>query len=302
MAFYLYVLIIQLSLTINLASNSIEDLITNEIDEWLNDDKVIEEYSNTLKTIGHFRLKNILNSHTTNMLSQQLLESSISHSNVYRNAWQIPTINNEYPLDHPINHMTLAKIGFIGRSDIPKIFVNIYEYKPILELFRKILSLKRNYKSLYLSTDLEGSIYGLIGSDTDEGGWHFDQHPFSCVWMLQKSLNHTGEFQYVYMPPIKHQTDNGIEFEWNFELLDNIHKNNETIFKTYVNRLSDINNGDVYCFEGNVTYHAVTPIYGDINRIVFVTTYSEIKNFQNSAEVNANNQWGKHKETVHREL
>ena len=43
----------------------------------------------------------------------------------------------------------------------------------------------------------------------------------------------------------------------------------------HINQMTDADAGDVYCLEGNVTLHDVTPVQGEQERIVFVTAYSE---------------------------
>lgn len=120
-------------------------------------------------------------------------------------------------------------------------------------------------------------------------------HRFSCVWMLQKALHNSGEFQYVRYSPIKHESENGTHFEWDFDLMHGINMKNEELLRIHKKSIS-VNNGDVYCFEGNVTMHETTRIIGEVDRIVFVTAYHELENFSHDGIVNDNNKWGKHKQ------
>eukprot|EP00485_Elphidium_margaritaceum_P024459 CAMPEP_0202717238 /NCGR_PEP_ID=MMETSP1385-20130828/109552_1 /ASSEMBLY_ACC=CAM_ASM_000861 /TAXON_ID=933848 /ORGANISM="Elphidium margaritaceum" /LENGTH=154 /DNA_ID=CAMNT_0049379371 /DNA_START=1 /DNA_END=461 /DNA_ORIENTATION=- len=154
--------------------------------------------------------------------------------------------------------MTLAKGGFIGRSDVPQILIDLYHYPPVLQLFRRVAMLN-NYQSLHLSVDAEGSVYGLVGTEGDIGGPHFDQHPFSCVWMLQKPLHDSGAFKFVRFTPLKHESAaNGTQFEWDFGLMRRLNAQDERALTEHQKTIRDVQNGDVYCFEGNTTMHETT--------------------------------------------
>jgi len=287
------VVIFLFTLAIIVASNDIENLFGVSINDLLKNEAALQSYATQLETEGYFKVENLLNTDSAQSLSSQMGSSSISRTDVWRNPWQVPTINPEYPEDHPINFMTQAKGGFVGRTDLSQVFIDLYNYKPVLELFRKIL-LKHTYQSLYLSADFEGSIYGLVGIEGDIGGQHLDQHPFSCVWMLQKPLHNSGEFQYVRYSPVKYESKNGTSFEWDFDLMHQINIKNEDAIRNHRKAIS-VQNGDVYCFEGNVTMHETTQIKGEIDRILFVTAYHELEGFQHTGAVNDNNKWGKHK-------
>lgn len=159
--------------------NNIEDLFGVSFSELLNDEDVIRSYSNQLENEGYFKVNNLLTTEAAEILSDLLSKAPTVRTDVWRNPWQVQEVNNDYPSDHAINHMTQAKVGFVGRSDIPQIFIDLYNYKPILQLFRSV-AVNINYDSLYLSSDPEGCIYGLIEIEGDIGGAHLDQHPL-CV-------------------------------------------------------------------------------------------------------------------------
>ena len=118
---------------------------------------------------------------------------------------------------------------------------------------------------------------------------------FSCVWMLQKALYNSGEFQYVRYSPIKHESQNGTYFEWDFDLMHQINVGNEEMIRNHRKAVINVNNGDVYCFEGNVTMHENTPIIGEVDRVVLVTAYHELENFKHTGNLNDIGYWGEHK-------
>ena len=125
---------------------------------------------------------------------------------------------------------------------------------------------------------------------------------FSCVWLLQKPLYNSGEFRYTRYSPIKHESENGTNYEWDFDLMHAVNIKDETVLTKHLKAITPVNNGDVYCFEGNITMHETTQIVGDVDRVIFVTAYSEINNFQHTGNVNENNKWGKHNNKKKSEL
>ena len=59
--------------------------------------------------------------------------------------------------------------------------------------------------------------------------------------------------------------------------------------------MDSLNDGDVYCFEGNITLHGIEHVQGSKNRMVFVSAYHEIEHFSHVGDVNKLNSWGQHK-------
>lgn len=96
------------------------------------------------------------------------------------------------------------------------------------------------------------------------------------------------------MPPIKVENKNGTKYQWDWDILSGIYAKNEDIWNKHVKQLRDVNVGDVYCFEGNVTLHDIPLAFGEKSRIVFVTAYSETADFQHDGDVQENNQWDKY--------
>merc|ERR1712228_954561 len=143
--------------------------------------------------------------------------------------------------DHPINFKTQKKIQFVSKMNMPKIFVDLYEDEAILNLFRRIVS-NVGYKSLHLSTAKGGNMYGVIGAKGTVTGAHFDHHPFSCVWILQKAEDGNGEFMLYHIPPIKHETKNRTVFEWDWTAIKGIQTKNEDVLNEHQMKIN-VNRG-----------------------------------------------------------
>ncbi len=115
-----------------------------------------------------------------------------------------------------------------------------------------------------------------------------------CVWMIQKPLYASGSLGYVYLPPTNETTN-----DWDWDLLYNIFHNDTNIWNEHV-RYQFANEGDMYCFNGNVTLHNINPVVGSADRVVFVTAFSEYKDFQHKSSVNEFNIWGQHNTELHK--
>ena len=107
--------------TVEEDNQHIQDLFSFPISDILNNQQSIQSYSDQLKETGVFRIEQILNSNAISFLTKQLKKSPMAPSDTWTNAWQANTINNNYPVDHPINFMTHSKTYFVGRSVIPVI-------------------------------------------------------------------------------------------------------------------------------------------------------------------------------------
>lgn len=236
--------------------------------------------SNAVSNLGDtnlFSISKFIAPDTLKILQTQFLslQDKVAWSKHHKTVYQDKG-NESLPSSHPRNHKRLTQKGYIGRTDLSQIFIDIYNYIPLLQFLEQILMKRESYSGLYLSSDKEGSTYGQIYRDESVNGCHFDQHPFPCVWLLQKPLDQSGAFRYIKM-------DDGDIRNWN--RLDKIFKdiadNNDDKILSHI-----ANEGDLTCFIGNETLHGVDEIKGDRMRLSFVTAYSEFPNFERSHDVN----------------
>eukprot|EP01084_Bolivina_argentea_P089025 160722_1 len=277
----------------------IEDLQSEQIQSLIN------QCAHSLDTKHYFSVPHFLTNNARKTLLTGITSNATTKSystNIYKSIWQDKGDYDNYPSsDHARNYLMWSSQAFVGKSDLMSVsshIINVYNYSPLLSFLKQILikSSETHYSHLYLSNDKEGSVYGLIFKDKWVGSWHFDEHPFSCVWVLQKALYGSGSFGYVYMPP-----DYSIKDGWDYNLLHRIlYNDTETWYQHVKTHLADI--GDMYCFNGNVTLHTINPVVGPVDRVVFVTAFSEHKDFKHKHSVNEMNIWGEHNTDLHKEL
>eukprot|EP01084_Bolivina_argentea_P297502 512548_1 len=258
----------------DLQSESVQNLIRNSTESLRN---------NNIFSVGNF-----LSENTLHMLQNEILSLydkvawSTHYKTVYQDKGDDTFVMANNTQIHPRNHKRLTRKGYLGRSDLTKMFIDIYNHKPLLLFLKQIVTIAKNYSDLHLSNDKEGSVYGQMYRNGSVNGYHFDQHSFSCVWLLQKPLNQTGGFRYIKM-----KDDNTRNWNALNDIL-NVDKDDD-ILAFYANE------GDITCFIGNTTLHGVDEIEGNRMRLAFVTTYSEYANFKHSHDVNEFNTWGEHK-------
>ena len=183
-------------------------------------------------------------------------------------------------------------MNIINHIDLTPEFDALYNYKPLLQFMKYIVtnSYKDNFNDLYLSNDYNGNLYAFVGNENDQGFWHIDDSPFSCIWMINKPGN-GGNLHYLYIGKNDHDDNND---KWNkiaqimvqyvkdqtleYDTEQYITIDDSDVLVKYV----DANPRDMYCFKGNVLLHKSSKIKGNEPRIVFVTTYADSADFENT--------------------
>ena len=292
-------------------SQSLQEWISYPIQD-LNDESVQRIISSSIDSLskrGVFHIPGFLSINGLLLFQERM--SSIEHKrnrkerkkNVFQDSGDL---NNFDSTNHARNYQHTYWIGFVGRSDLTKEFIDLYNYEPLLNFFREILintHHERNdtldcktYSDLHRSGSKEGSVYAYIAQDHDQGAWHFDQHPFSCVWMISSPL-YGGDLKYKFTPPSSssfnddndnNYYDSKLGYDWDILTKIIIDKNEE-----YFDRLAP-REGDLYCFKGNITVHMADQVLGDTLRAVFVTAYADYPNFTHIPEIDSMNAWGSH--------
>eukprot|EP01084_Bolivina_argentea_P190239 326976_1 len=274
----------------------------NDISTWLNYDitdfnsdnikSIIVKASNDLKHDGSFIITDFLTPSLKDLIATEL--KSVQHipRKTTRTVFQDKGDFIHFDTTSPRNFMLENSMEFVSRmhieqtesEDYKSYLISLYNYPQILELWRKII----NSTELYLSQDKAGSVYGFYGKPNDWFSMHFDESPFSCIYMIEKPEK-GGFFRYIVMDnPIKNETiDNNIYDKWE-EL--GIVLNNEENVKDRIKSIH-VNEGDVYCMFGNQTLHEVTKIQGNKDRSVFVMTYGNTLHFEHTSNVHNLNKW-----------
>ena len=189
-------------------------------------------------------------------------------------------------------------IEFVSRMDIERMndeygltshMLSLYTYAPLVSFWRRIA----NDSELYPSSDEAGSFYGFYGQPQDWFSWHFDESPFSCIYMIDKPQR-GGSMRYIVMDnPLK--TPGAGWDELGTVLTDEAQVADRV-------RSMDVEEGDVYCIFGNQTLHEITKIEGDKDRSVFVMTYGNTPDFEHTDNVHNLNQWNVVDASGHAEL
>lgn len=301
-------------------------------------EKIINDSQRQIAETGAFKIENFLSSKTIDALLESFKKgestNAISWAKIPRTVFQKTSIGySNLGLNHPFNKLLDIQMGFFGtesfysqlvpsenkKEDDPhKIILSIYNlYKckkesKVSKYFYQFLSKINNNVEFYPSNDKFGSIYGLIGKNTDYITWHFDEHPFSCIWVIKKGKN-GGQFNYVHFNPILLSNINNIsnssnisdgssddiywKHKWDINLLNQL-VNDYPFEMKGVSYSPNAKSGDFYCFWGNVTLHSVSPIIKDNNddqfelqRQVLATTFHTQENFKHSYEINENKYW-----------
>ena len=203
--------------------------IQQPISEWLSypihdlHDQIISNSIESLSTSGIFHIEAFLSGYGLSMLQQKMkfIQHKRNRKERTKNVFQDAGDLNHFPSDqHPRNHKETYSIGIIGKSGLSEEFAELYHYKPLLSFLRQILINThhanndtldcRTYSNLYLSAAEAGSIYANIAQDHDHGAWHFDQHPFSCVWFIFKPMS-GGQLNFRHIAEIDDVNEWGLQ-------------------------------------------------------------------------------------------
>ena len=77
-----------------------------------------------------------------------------------------------------------ARIGFVNNPMLPAdgVLNRVYAWAPLKDFLSEVAGVP-----LFHSTDLDGRVYGIVNGAHHATSWHFDESPYSIVFMLQRS-------------------------------------------------------------------------------------------------------------------
>ena len=243
---------------------------------------LISMAARSLRDTGAFIIDPILSAEGLSILQQDMLSTHYNKQEIYRSVFQDQGDPTNFPdPNHSRNRVGFVRLGHTNRVDIQPSFEQIYAYPPLLSLLRAIVDKSGIYSdTIYLSTDEEGAIYSLIADPMDHGSWHYDQHPFSCVWMIHKP-EMGGILQLTKLKPTwTDETEQDKEY-WN--LLQMIWDKDKSV-QHYISTI-EVDEGGMYCFNGNETLHQVTRVEGEKQRNVIVMAYATEEKFKHSDDI-----------------
>eukprot|EP01084_Bolivina_argentea_P051944 95470_1 len=259
---------------------------------------------------GSFHIKNFLTANAVNTIKSQILElcepeNYHDQCGVQKLNYRINIFGDEgnstYSIDHPRNIEQLYNSTMIGKWKLSTDIIQLYYHEPLLHFFEYIVTSTihssslcdsniydcRKYNKLYVTSNQKCEtcdVYVYMLKEDDTALYHFDRTPFSCVFLINKP-NIGGIHRNYWSPPTY---DN----EYNWKEIGKILNNDADVNMKEINA----NEGDVFCFKGNISLHGISPIYGRTNRISLVMNYADKQHF-------ANRRWTHdHVHTLHDEM
>ena len=163
------------------------------------------------------------------------------------------------PPDHPRRRRLPASHHFINGLDVPADSAarTLYQNRYFIEFVQAVLDIP----SLYTIADKMGCINLLVYEPGDSNGWHFDTTDFVLSVML-KAAKQGGAYQYI--PALRSDQDENLEnVAWRMA-----HPDDPDGVRTAV-----LEPGTLFLFRGKNTFHRVTPVEGDSERIVAILSY-----------------------------
>jgi|TARA_B100001094_G_scaffold333304_1_gene410514 hypothetical protein len=224
----------------------------------------IEKCKQSIETNGCIVLPNFLNEKVIDELIEESLQNQ--HKAFYceqqHNVYITPKDKN-LALDHPYNHQVTSSKGCITDDQVPDNSKLKLLYGS--QLFRNFIAQTLNEQHLYEYADNLSSINIHYAAQSQELGWHFDNSSFAVTLLIQKSKK-GGEFQYVR----------------NFRDADTKDMNFSGVKKLLRGEIDfeslTMEPGTLVLFRGKNSIHRVTPVEGDLTRILAVLAYNSEPN------------------------
>ena len=171
--------------------------------------------------------------------------------------------DENFPADHSRNRLVVSTKGCITDDQISETSCLKILYKS--QLFRNFLAETLGEKYLYEYADNLSSINIHYASETQELGWHFDNSSFAVTLLIQKPKK-GGEFQYIK------NFRNAETGEMNFDGVSRLLED-EVEHKSLT-----MDAGTLVLFRGRNSIHRVTPVEGDLTRVLAVLAYNSKPN------------------------
>jgi len=161
------------------------------------------------------------------------------------------------PADHPRRYLGKAAVGVVAYDMFPldSPLRRLYEWDPFMRFIEAVLQ----RGTLYRYADPLGALNLAVMGDGDELQWHFDQTDFVVSLALRDAAS-GGDFEVA--PRIRSATDERYDAVGRVLTGD----------RTAVVRLP-MTPGTLLIFAGRYSLHRVSPIHGDVTRLVGLLAY-----------------------------
>ncbi len=244
-------------------NTSIESIVDLDLYP-LGEEQFVSTCRSTINENGCVVLSGFLNEDTV----RNLIEESISNQEKAfycrqeHSVYILPNDDN-FPSEHPRNKLVVSSKGCITDDQVPENSSLKILYRS--QLFRNFIAAVVGEECLYEYADTLSSVNIHYAAESQELGWHFDNSSFAVTLLIQRPEK-GGEFQYV------RNFRNADKGDMNFEGVNQL-LNNDHDFDTL-----KMTPGTLVLFRGRNSIHRVTPVKGNVTRILAVLAYNSEPN------------------------
>ncbi|MEP0201314.1 MAG: hypothetical protein ABJ084_10915 [Halioglobus sp.] len=195
------------------------------------------------------------------VLEQSLEKKHLAYFTQQQHNVYISDHDPSFSDDHPRNTLVDSSKGCITDDQVENDSPLRTLYRA--SLFRSFLCAVLDETRLYPYADTLSSINVHFASKGQELGWHFDNSEFATTLLVQKPEG-GGEFQYIGGMQYK---DNG---DRDYDSVGNLLSGNPKEAPSVL----AMEPGSLVLFRGRNAIHRVTPVAGDITRVLVVLAYN----------------------------
>ena len=180
------------------------------------------------------------------------------------NNWYTPYYgkpDDAYPAGHPFNSTVHFAVRYVSRTLLPESspLRQLFEADDLLTFLRALLP----SEPLHRYSDARGSLNYTVMTEDDELGWHFDACELVASILLRPAKA-GGTFEYI--PGVRTVDDEC------FADVASILSGQDQ-HRTPVNFLP----GDMVLFRGRHSLHRVTPVVGQLSRLIALMSFDNVK-------------------------
>ena len=180
------------------------------------------------------------------------------------NNWYTPYYgkpDNAYPAGHPFNCAVHFAVRYVSRTLLPESspLRRLFEADDLLTFLRALLP----NEPLHRYSDARGSLNYTVMAEGDELGWHFDACELVASILLRPAKA-GGTFEYI--PGVRTVDDEC--FADVASILSGQDQHRIPV---------DFLPGDMVLFRGRHSLHRVTPVVGQLSRLIALMSFDNVK-------------------------
>ena len=185
---------------------------------------------------------------------QHLAFYCVQNHNVY-----LTPADENFSCDHPRNREVVSSKGCITDDQVSEnsLLRRLYDSN----LFREFLCNVLGEEALYEYADSLSSINVHYAGEGQELGWHFDNSSFAITLLIQEP--HAGG-RFDYIRALRDAQTGNMNFDGVASVLNGDQDYDTLIMKA----------GTLVLFRGRDALHRVTPVQGDVTRMLAVLAYN----------------------------